>query len=207
MDGSGASFTDSGPNSLTVTAAGSATQSTTSGAFGGKALICGANTSDYIGISGNSVFSLSDFSISFRVSFPSGATGANILSLIDIGGYDTGISCRFAQATAGEIDYWYNPGSTYRQGPTNQPITNGQWYEVEICRSGSTIYMFWNGTLEDTATGMSWSFAATPALRIGNVLSGAANNNIARNFDDVLVTNTALHTSAYTPRTDSYTLT
>jgi hypothetical protein len=205
MDGSGASFIDSGPNALTVTANGAATQSTVSGALGGKALVCGGNTSDYIGIAANALFSLADFTLNYRLSLATAVAG-QIDSLVDIGGYASGFSQRYAQVNDQAIALWYNPGSTHAD--TSQLTHNAnQFYEVELTRRGDTIYEFYNGVLVATVTSMNWSFAASPAMRIGYVLTGGANNITPRTFDDLILTNTAGHTASYTPRTEGYVLT
>ena len=205
MDGSGATFVDSGPNNVTVTANGAATQSSIAGAFGGKALVCGANTSDYIGVAANALFSLGDFTLTYRLCWLSGSAASQVEALVDIGGYATGMSNRFAQDNTPRVSYWYNPGAAYNQSSA-LTIFDNVFYEVEIGRSGSTIYMFWNGVLVNTTGSMGWAFAATPAFRVGYVLAGGASNITQRIFDDLLIANVCLHTASYTPRTLSYNI-
>lgn len=201
FDGSGASFTDSGPNGLTVTAAGAATQTTTTGAFGGgKALVCGANTSDYVGISGNALFALGDYGINFRVQFGSASFASR--ALLDIAGSTSGVSIRGNQGGSNVL--WRALlGASFSYAKTWAANT---WYEVEVSRAGANSYVFLDGVQLAAGSFSGTAISGTPALRIGAVLQGGVYNDIGIKVDDVLIANVALHIAAYTPRTAAWTI-
>jgi hypothetical protein len=200
MNGAGASFVDSGPNALTITPQGGATQ--VAGLYG-NALSLGANLTDYLDIAATAALRpVHDFTLNFKFMFPSGYSGSSD-GFIDFGGYIAGLSVRYDQSSSGELDYYY-----FGSGPRTtggHTLSNGVWHEAQISRIGNTGYMFWDGGLEDTTT-VSGDFAATVAARIGTVLSGGVINPNARLIDDLIWLDIGLNSTSYTPRSGEYTL-
>jgi hypothetical protein len=88
-------------------------------------------------------------------------------------------------------------------------VSNGQWYHIQVCRSGSTFFLFVNGNLEDTYTS---SVAITTSANVAFHLAGAPGGSGAEwsnsYIDDVLVLKGfALNTSSFTPPTSPLTTT
>ena len=201
FDGTGTAFIDSGPNRFTVSAAGSATQTTTAGTFGGgKALICATGTADYVEVAGNALFSLTDFTVNMRVQFTSN-TFTNV-TVLEIGGYDVGLSMRANGVAADRMSVYITSANT---NPSFSWVAN-TWHEVEIGRQSATTYIFVDGELLVAASLGTTAWAAAPALRVGMAIHTPGAQDAGRKFDDVLVANTCLHTAAYIPRTAAFTL-
>lgn len=81
---------------------------------------------------------------------------------------------------------------------TTAPVIN-TWYHVAACKSGTTMRLFVNGSLEGSATDTG-SYTTSP----GSPVIGADNFN-GRNFPGYMhlrVTNAARYTSNFTPPTD-----
>lgn len=197
MDGSQAVFTDQGPNAFKVTAAGAATQTPTLDAFGGgKALICATGTADYIDIAGSALLMLTDFTVNMRVQFDNN-TFSNV-TVLDIGGFDVGLSLR-ANGSATDRMTIHVAGT--QSGPAITWVAN-RWYELEVSRLGINVYCLLDGALIFGPLAYNTTpWPAAPALRIGRAVHTDGSQNAGRKFDDVLITNTCLHTASYTPRT------
>ena len=79
-------------------------------------------------------------------------------------------------------------------------LTAGQWYFVELSRSGSALRLFINGNLEATAANSAtWDFSATKTMIGSNGWDGV-NSRFRGYIDDLRVTKgVARHTASYTP--------
>ncbi len=199
FDGTTTTFVDSGPNGITVTPAGAATQATVAGCFGvGKGLES-PTYSDHVTLT-SALFCTATFSINFRYTSDSHATLNQ--ALVDLGGYPTGISCRTAFGGGTQFSVFVD---AVERGATVTWPSNGTFIEVEICQTGGTQYLFKDGVLLGSYPGMA-TLTGTPSLRIGGFIGGGSVTNTQRHFDDCLVTNTCLHTTSYTPRTTPYTI-
>lgn len=203
MDGTGASFVDSGPNALTVTAAGSATQVTVAGAYGKALNLDTHSTANHIDIAANARFALPTFSINLRILL--GATTTQSFLILDIDGFSSGISIRGNQGATDRLSlYLFGTVTHYALA-----WAANTWYEIEISRNAADsnlVDIFIQG-VKQTSTSDATAFAATPALRIGTPLAGAVYNNVStRAFDDVLITNNVLHSATYTPRAGAYVI-
>jgi hypothetical protein len=102
----------------------------------------------------------------------------------------------------------YSISSAYHMSSTTS-VSNGQWYHIQVCRSGSTFFLFVNGNLEDTYTS---SVAITTSANVAFHLAGAPGGSGAEwsnsYIDDVLVLKGfALNTSSFTPPSSPLTTT
>jgi hypothetical protein len=198
-DGS-TTFTDSSNSAKTVTESGTAQVDTAFQKFGTASLLLEASTANYLSIAGHADFALNaDFTIEF---FYRPAATAHTQAMIDIGGGLSGISIRANQAGGVEQLFIAFKGAQYNLYCT---WTVGAWHHVAVVRSGSTIRGYVNGTQVGSNLTNSGTFtSATPAVRIGGVLEGAAFAQL-RNLDDIRITKGfARYTSNFTPPTRAF---
>jgi hypothetical protein len=142
MDGSNGSttFTDSSSANRTITANGDAQISTAQSKFGSASAILDG-TGDYIS-AGSAAFNpgSSDFTIEWWQKLS--ATGSTYSTIAM--GSDSGI-----RSSDGLIQIYYNggvPGST-NVAASSSGVSNTNWNHIAIVRSGSTLYLFLNGSL------------------------------------------------------------
>jgi len=89
---------------------------------------------------------------------------------------------------------------------TTTPLIN-TWYHLAFARSGTTTYLFVNGVLETTTTGMNQNIASggTPSIGAYNI-GGALGDYWPGSISNVRVLKgTALYTAAFTPPTSPLT--
>lgn len=211
MDGTNGSttFTDSGPNALTVTPSGNAQISTAQSKYGGASASFDG-TGDYLTVANHAsiAFGLGDFTIECWVYF-SALPGTNLVM---------GIANTMASpGSAGFTHWWlglYNNAGTNllylgRHGNgsvfayTNWTPSLNTWYFLQATRSsGSTIKLGINGVLQTvTSSGSNWvnDFSSTGTLAVGYTATVLAFNG---NIDDFRTTKgvareIALPTSAF----------
>lgn len=101
------------------------------------------------------------------------------------------------------IDIYYTPGSLVYNGNgfVSKPsagITTGAWHHVAICRTGTTFYGFYDGTLVGSWTSSAIIGGASPdQVAIG--ASGLANTSLSGYIDEVRVTiGTNFYTGPFT---------
>ncbi len=196
-EGSGASFTDNSANALTVTASGSATQTTSQFKFGAKSCETNTSTSDYIGVAANSVFSLTTFTVSLWVRF---AANPNIGSVFELGSFISGFSCRANQGSASDIQIYWNSASSQMNGTVfgGSGWPTATWHHVALTRdAANTLRVFVGGALIASQASVT-QVLSSPAVRFGAVLAGGA--NAAQKWeDDIVIANTCWWTAAFTP--------
>jgi hypothetical protein len=97
---------------------------------------------------------------------------------------------------------WYIGSTSYNT--STLPSLNA-WHHIAFSRSGTTLYVFVDGVLKNTYTGVSANITSANALNIGGYTNGTAtfDNNYISNMR--LVKGTALYTSAFTPSTSPLT--
>ena len=154
MDGTNGSttFTDSGPNALTVTAVGDAKISTAQSKFGGASGLFDG-TGDYLTVASNPVFSfgVGDFTIEAWV-YPTGSTG--IYGVYGTSG-GSGSNPKFVMhldSLTPKIHYnVLTNGSNIYTNATSTIAVN-QWTHLAFVRQGTTWTWYINGTASGTGS-------------------------------------------------------
>ncbi len=192
MDGANGSttFTDYGPNALTVTAVGNAQISTTQSKYNGSAGYFDG-TGDYLSIAANAAIDLSssDFAIEFWVR-PAPKTNA-VDAVFGYGNY----ACMF-----------YHDGTNWTlemssTGSSNQlvitcAVTLNTWQHIAIVRNGSSIVVYKDGVSSATGT---FTGAVTTNARILRIGDNGNSQNINGYIDNFKITKgVARYTSAFT---------
>jgi hypothetical protein len=196
MDGSNGSttFTDSSINSLTVTAYGNAQVTTTDPKFGTGALTLDGN-GDFLTVGSNSALSFGsgDWTIECFVYLNSGNSNVGLFTFgtsypsTDLGISVTGSTYTLVGAGAGGVSLGSGTLST--------------WQHFALCRSGSNLRAFLNGTqLGSTQSGQG---SAYDTLQIGYYYSSAFAINAK--IDEFRVTKgVARYTADFTPPTAAF---
>lgn len=192
-----ASLSDSSDSANTVTLGGNVAVSSTQSKFGGFS----ANfpgTEDYLQMASSADFALpGDITIDFCVYFSAFASPTEMY----VWG-TSDISNRFNVHTSGggRLDCWL--GGTLGNSP-NFAISTGQWYHMAITRSGSTAYLFVDGTQRDTWTASGSVAQAGITIGIYHDLTLFDLNGYIDEWR--LVKGTAVWTANFTPPTSAYT--
>ena len=101
--------------------------------------------------------------------------------------------------------YFTDDGSSWTQvTKTTNTVTTGQWYHIEASRSGSTHYLFLDGTLEDTTVDASTYYVSSHPLRIGMFDDAAPASGFLGYIDEFRISTVNRHTTTFTPETASY---
>ena len=194
MDGTNGSttFTDSGPNALTVTAVGNAQISTAQSQFGGASAYFDG-TGDYLTVASHAsvAFGLGDFSIECWVNFSAFPTTNTIM----------GIANTMTSASSATNTMWWfgledsagtkrlrlgrhGDGSVYAY--VNWTPSSNTWYFLQATRSsGSTIKLGINGVSQTvTSSGSNWAnnFSSTSILVVGYMATVLAFNGYIDDF-------------------------
>ena len=167
----------------------------------GSVLFDGAG--DYLTISGVPTIGNQNFTIEYWAKFTLGNTYPTL--------FDFHASSDTAVSAPAQILTWdlFRKLSYYIGGAVNSSrsvtgattINDGTWYHLAVCRSGSSLRMFVNGsqdgsTMTDTAnyTTTTICIGASPYYSLSDNFSFTGNISNFR-----LITGTALYTTAFTP--------
>jgi len=194
MDGTDGSttFTDSGPNALTVTPNGNTQLKATVSKFGGSSAYFDG-TGDYLSVAANAAIDLSssDFTIEFWIR-PAPKTNA-----VDAAFGYSNYACMFYHDG---VNWTLELSST---GFSNQlvissPVTLNNWQHIAIVRYGNSIVVYKDGV--SSATGSFSGAVATSGrtLRIGD---NGNSQNINGYIDDFRISLFARYLSTFTPPT------
>lgn len=212
MDGTNGSttFTDSGPNALTVTPT-SATISTTQSKYGGASGYFDGSSSSALTIPASSVFNFGtgDFTIEFWFNIPVGASGSPYGKTFvsnENNVWSAGAFSLYALASSTQFrpSFWINEfsGSVPILIPSSGDYRDGNWHHFAIVRNGSSFSMYIDGSLAANGTHAGNCGSSTRNLMIGDNL---ANNGGDRNFlgkiDDLRISQFARYVSTFTPPT------
>lgn len=199
-DGSGGTFTDSSSTARTVTAYGSATQSSTQSKFGGKSAYFSNSTSDKLSISSNAAFEFGtgDFTVEAWIY----QLGRNTYSsLFEIGNHLSSTGIVFLTGTDGFRVYsngFFGSGGT---------ATLNAWQHLAFSRSGSTLRVFIDGAESSNAT-FSNNLTDSSSVTVGYAPGGAGGSSsfcFNGYIDDLRVTKgVARYTANFTPPTVAF---
>lgn len=187
-DGS-TTITDSSVKASNWTANGNAKLSTAKSKFGSASLILDGS-GDWISSSSSDLAFSSDFTVEMWV-YPTGSL--NDLDWYDSRGssYGTGIAWT---VESGIMRVYGAPGKIIDEGGTS--LTANVWQHIALCRSGSTVRLFRNGTQLGSSGTDSTSYPANAGTSIGANPSGAA--SLAGYIDEVRIVRAAVYTSNFT---------
>lgn len=188
MDGTGANFTDSSTASRTVTAYGDATQSATESKFGGKALYCDG-TGDYITVPSSADFdwSAGDAVIEGWI-YPTDLSTNRVICSTSSSTDDGATAVYVSPYGQLCVDKIGTSGVSGGGGGGGAPeITTGAWHHFAAVKSGTSTYLYLNGTRIATGTASNaWSSGSAP-FSIGKSYWSSA-SNFAGYIDDLRVT-------------------
>lgn len=195
MDGSNGSttFTDSGPNALSVTPLGNSQISTSRSKFGGASGLFDGN-GDYLSIPSNSVFNFGtgDFTVESWVYITSIASDFLLISSSGSGGFfigaynTTGAGWGVGRAA---VAWDFTSGVS--------PVLN-TWQHIAVSRSGTSLRIFVDGIQAGATSSNSRSYnLSTTSL---NIASQGAAYYLTGNIDELRVSKgIARYTANFTP--------
>jgi hypothetical protein len=195
-------FTDSSPNEMTVTAAGSAAISTAQSKFGGSSVYFSSSAQDYATVASSEVFNFGtgDFTIEgwfFIENF------AEYMRVFARGDWES-------PSAPSQIALELNSGSNgiLWLGPTNEQaavsnlgISSNTWHHIALTRSRGTARLFVDGVQRFSGT-KNADVVNSDSFYIGTLGGLAGQSNVGLNgyVDDFRVLNgIALYTANFTP--------
>jgi len=194
-------FTDSSSNNFTITAAGNAQISTTQSKYGDSSMYFDG-AGDYIQSPSSSAFAYGtgDFTVEMWLYPINGVSGLrtfynNLLSA----GNNNGFYLWTQPASAGfySIDLLPSNGA-YIINSSGNNIAAAAWSHFAVCRSGTTVRIFVNGSQVSTAT-MTTNITATQ-IRLANPLGNGSGIDWNGYIDDLRITKgIARYTTTFTP--------
>jgi hypothetical protein len=136
-------------------------------------------TNDYTSISNNSLLSFGTNSFTINLWIRRISTSSSTPIITTYNDYNTGYSAYFYAGIYNGVQV-YDSGFTLLASSGNYitslsaiPITNNEWVNISITRSGNNITLYRNGSLYSTASssGNDWSGTGRPTLIGGGVAS------------------------------------
>jgi len=221
FDGSNGSttFTDDSGWGHAVTANGDAQISTAQSVFGGSSLALDG-TGDYLSVPDSSQFEFGsgDFTIEcwFYIAGNSaqnnsGNRVADLVAKFPSSGNIFGIEFRVngdSTTTGTGVSFFaYNNSSELFSATYSGTVTQSAWHHAAVCRSGSNLYLFLDGSQVQLTTGISGSIPDTAySLLIGKSAYTNFEHSLNGYIDSLRITKgQALYTSAFTPPTQALT--
>ena len=111
----------------------------------------------------------------------------------------------FSVSSANQLQFKIYVGTTIYPATGATSLSSGTSYHVAAVRSGNTLMVFLNGTLDGSVTMSGTMNTSTVAARIGSFWTGASELSISNAyFDEFRISNTARWTSGFTPPTIAY---
>jgi hypothetical protein len=187
-------FTDNSPSPLTITANGNCQLSTAQSKFGTASMLCDG-TGDSISHAANDAFRFpGDFTIEFFINPSSTATSvlyegrASGASATGLAIYKTSTSMAVYTSNADRIIY-------------SSSIGTGTWRHIALCRSGTAMKLFLDGTQVGSTYTTSANFS-DGVFYLGSD-SGLA-NSLNGYIDEVRITKAARYTGNFTPTSSEF---
>lgn len=145
-------------------------------------------------------FGTEDFTISFRLR--TSATYKAVINFLDPA--DNGPNWQLYIESGGQITF-YSDGGPYISGTSD--VADDVFHDIEVSRSGGVLRIFVDGVLENsTADTTNYSVSNSVNLAIGSQPSNSSYNFVGW-IDEVCIRKgEALHTAAYTPATEEFSL-
>jgi len=202
FDGSDASttLTDSSSFASNWTANGDAQLDTAQSKFGTASLLLDG-TGDYASHASLATVGTQNFTIDFWVR-RNGSNTDNALLTWGDSGADTGL--RILTSTANKLIVSTGNSAIIGTGDHSTSLPDGTWAHVELVRSGSTLYLFQDGTLLSSKS-FSYNLTSTSAWWIGDDVVSSSPGNFNGWIDEVrIVIGYAAHTSGFTAPTSAY---
>ena len=187
----GESLIDQSANARTFTASVGASVSTANKKFGNSSIYCTGSTSYIYNSSFNSSFG-GDFTIEFWAYHNS---FASINQLILIGNESSARRAIYINSSGKVVLDLYGTGAV---GTFNTTISTGTWNHYVLTRSGTTVKLFVNGTLDSVTVSVSGTFGNANGVYIGSDSNGINSSNAY--FDDIRITSgISRYTASFTP--------
>jgi len=203
-DGANGSTTivDSSPSPKTVTAVGNAQISTAQSKFGGSSLVFDG-AGDYLEAPHSNDYNFGPGDFTIECWLWTGQTSAGTVAAHRTSGGAANTNW-LLQTIANKISLFLSDGTTYQVNglASTSSINNSQWRHIAASRSGSTIRLFIDGVVENTATWAGSISSTSRVLQIGNDNVGSFLNGY---IDDLRITKgVARYTSNFTPPTQPF---
>lgn len=200
MDGSNGSttFTDSGPNAITLTATGSPQISTTLSKYGGASASFPTNQS-YLTAPSSTLwaFGTGDFTIEFWIYIAANQNSQGIIGNRPNSAVSTAWQILF-HTTNNRIEFHTGAAIVLQSSST---VSLNTWTHVAFCRSSGTLRVFLNGVQAGSVTNSN-DYSTVSALNISRDLNTyASSNGIVGNLDDLRISKFARYTTSFTPPT------
>ena len=201
-DGS-TTFTDdtgTGRSPVGISANGNAQLDTAQSKFGGaSAYVDGSG--DYLQINDTPTFGADDFTIEFWWR-PTSKVDTYPAMWVNMDGYNTGAIhiCDRHNAYSTKFSAFLYHSSISLVSSTT--VSNNTWYHIALCRDGSTIRLFINGTAEASS---SISGDIGDSARTFHWLGRNSGYYVNGHMDEVRVSDTARYTTNFTPTASAFT--
>lgn len=207
-DGSNASttFTDSSSSNKTATANGNAQITTTNPKFGSGAYLGDGNGDSITFVDSDDWhFGSGDWTVEFWLNLTNNAgAGKQIIAQ-----RNSAVFCPWLlQTNNGILQAWLSLNNTSWTGgssPTiiGPTITAGQWYHIALCRGGSSVRLFVDGTQVGSTYNISTN-SFTNSATVMNI-GGYSLNSTNGRVDEVRITKgVARYTSNFTAPTEAF---
>jgi hypothetical protein len=141
--------------------------------------------SNFQSLSINYLGAINDFTIEFFINWK---TTSDISAVIDISGYQSGISLR--ASLSGLFIYMF--GNAYYS--SSFTWTPGKWYHIAVVRSGTTLYWYVDGINISTSSVPSTTIPSAVG-KIGHIITGGSYVN-AKYISNLRIVNSALYTGS-----------
>lgn len=198
MDGSngGTTFTDHGPNNITVTAGNGAVTATGTKKYGTASadLRNGGTNTGYLEFSNNSLFDLpGDFTIEAFVNTTQTSSFQPLIFATAGAGWSASVLA-FYITTSNKLRA-ESQGTTHITAGTT--LSANTWYHVALVRIGSGLTIYLDGVSDGTGT-TATSFVGNSA-RIGHNSAAVGSNQQVHFVDEFRLTRAARYTGNFTP--------
>jgi len=203
MDGSNNSttFTDSSPNSLTVTAHGNAKISTADPKFGTGAGLFDGN-GDYLTVDDPSLaLGTGNFTIEAWVKVPSDHAGAGYTALCMYPELDDDTGLYVYVYPNGNCTIMWFDGINNDSAESNDHFSLNEWAHIAVVRESGVVYLYVNGIKQ---VGGDSSYSNQPSLTssvLSIARSGFTNEDFKGKIDELRIKDTAVYTANFTPPT------
>jgi len=213
------STTDESNEAHTITFNGAAQLDTAQAKFGASSVLFSGVVADFLTVPDDVSFTLGsgDFTLDTHIRFntlPNTSVEQGQCMLAHYNNVGNQRSWFWAFTETGEIEFFWSPdGSATDSVVSNDlpALSTDVWYHVAMCRDGSTVRLFFEGTELTTvgdSIGTTTLHDSTEAMRIGQIISSVGFRRITDGWlDNIRMTvGVARYTSDFTPPTAEYSL-